>query len=44
MPVDVRLQVLINELGIATAGRGEDLKALLERSNPALGQAQQVLG
>lgn len=43
LPVDDRLRVMINELGIATAGRGEDLNALLARSNPALVQAQRVL-
>ncbi|MHB8694857.1 MAG: MlaD family protein [Solirubrobacteraceae bacterium] len=43
MPTDQRIQALINELGIATAARGQDLNALLERSNPALAQAQRVL-
>jgi virulence factor Mce-like protein len=43
LPTDDRLRVIINELGIATAGRGADLNALLERSNPALTQAQRAL-
>jgi virulence factor Mce-like protein len=43
LPTDDRLSILLNELGIATAGRGEDLNALLERSNPALTQARRVL-
>ena len=43
LPVDDRLRVMIDELGIATAGRGDDLNALLKRSNPALIQAQRVL-
>ena len=43
LPVDERVQVLINELGIATAGRGEDINAILRRANPALTQAQHVL-
>ena len=42
-PVPDRLRVIVNELGIATAGRGEDLNALLKRSNPALVEAQRVL-
>lgn len=44
LPTDDRLRVLIDGLGIATAGRGEDLNAVLYRSNPALTQAQRVLG
>jgi virulence factor Mce-like protein len=43
IPTDDRLRVLISELGIATAGRGQDLNALLERSNPALTQAERIL-
>lgn len=43
LPVDQRIRVMIDELGIATAGRGTDLNALLRRSNPALGQARRVL-
>jgi phospholipid/cholesterol/gamma-HCH transport system substrate-binding protein len=43
MPVDDRIRVLIDELGIATAGQGENLNALLERSNPALAQAGRAL-
>jgi virulence factor Mce-like protein len=43
LPTDDRLRVIINELGIATAGRGEDLNALLRRADPALAQSQQVL-
>jgi virulence factor Mce-like protein len=44
LPVDDRIRAIINELGIATAGRGEDLNALLRRANPALAQTQRVLG
>ena len=36
LPVDERLSVLINELGIGTAGRGTDINAILRRANPAL--------
>ena len=43
LPVDDRARVLIDELGIATAGRGGNLNALLRRSNPALDQADRVL-
>jgi virulence factor Mce-like protein len=43
LPTDLRLRVLINELGIATAGRGEDLNALLRRANPALQQTRTAL-
>ncbi len=43
LPVDDRVRVIINELGIATAGRGAALNTLLLRSNPALTQAQRAL-
>ncbi|MHB8692182.1 MAG: MlaD family protein [Solirubrobacteraceae bacterium] len=43
MPTDQRLGILINELGIATAGRGADLSAIIKRANPALDQARRVL-
>jgi virulence factor Mce-like protein len=43
LPVDQRLRVIVNELGIATAGRGEDLNALVRRTNPALAQSRRVL-
>lgn len=44
MPTDERIQVMLAELGIATAGQGQNINALLLRSNPALAQAQRVLG
>jgi virulence factor Mce-like protein len=44
LPVDQRLSVLINELGIGTAGRGADINAILRRANPALTQTDRVLG
>jgi ABC-type transporter Mla subunit MlaD len=34
---------MLNELGIATAGEGENINAILRRANPALAQAQRVL-
>lgn len=43
VPVRQRLTLLLNELGIALAGRGEDLNSLLGRANPALRKAQRVL-
>lgn len=43
LPVSQRVSVLINELGIATAGRGEDLNAILRRANPTLADAERAL-
>lgn len=43
LPTDDRLRVLISELGIASAGRGADLNALLRRANPALGRVTHLL-
>lgn len=43
LPVDERLGVLINELGIGAAGRGADLNAILRRADPALTQGDRVL-
>jgi ABC-type transporter Mla subunit MlaD len=42
-PTPQRLQVLFSSLGMATAGRGADLNAVLRRANPALGQARRAL-
>ncbi|MEX2195960.1 MAG: MlaD family protein [Thermoleophilaceae bacterium] len=42
-PASQRLRILFNELGLGTAGRGEDLNAILRRSNPALTQARRAL-
>jgi virulence factor Mce-like protein len=43
MPTAERLRVLVSELGLATAGRGDDLNALLRRANPALSASDRVL-
>jgi virulence factor Mce-like protein len=43
LPTDQRLRILISELGIGTAGRGQDLNALLRRANPALTASRRVL-
>jgi phospholipid/cholesterol/gamma-HCH transport system substrate-binding protein len=43
LPVADRLHLMLNELGIATAGRGEDINQILERANPSISQANRVL-
>lgn len=43
LPTNQRLRVLLDELGLATAGRGADLNAILRRANPALEQSRRVL-
>lgn len=43
LPVNQQLRVLINELGLATAGRGDDLNAILRRANPALSEVRRVM-
>jgi virulence factor Mce-like protein len=42
-PTADRIRLLISELGLATAGTGEDLNALLRRANPALVQSARLL-
>ncbi|WP_249009924.1 MlaD family protein [Conexibacter sp. DBS9H8] len=44
LPTRERLQVFIDELGISTAGNGNEINAILQRANPALGAAQRVIG
>jgi ABC-type transporter Mla subunit MlaD len=44
LPTRERFQVIIDELGIGTAGRGADFNAILRRANPALALARQVIG
>lgn len=43
LPTQERLTVLIDELGIATAGRGQDINQILLRANPTLGMARRVI-
>lgn len=43
LPTRERFRVLVNELGIGVAGRGQDINAILRRANPALAQARQVI-
>lgn len=42
-PTRDRLRIVLDELGLATAGRGTDINAVLRRANPALSQARRVL-
>lgn len=42
-PADLQLRALLNEMGIATAGRGSDINAILRRANPALAESNRVL-
>ena len=42
-PVRDRLSLLVAQLGMGLAGRGQDLNALLRRSNPSLAAARRVL-
>jgi ABC-type transporter Mla subunit MlaD len=43
LPTQERLTVLINELGVATAGRGQDINHILLRANPTLVVARQTI-
>ena len=43
-PVRDRLSILIAQLGMGTSGRGQELNAILRRSNPSLGAARHVIG
>jgi virulence factor Mce-like protein len=43
LPTSQRMAVIIDELGIATAGRGEDVNQILERANPTLGAARDAI-
>jgi ABC-type transporter Mla subunit MlaD len=44
LPTRERLAMLVNELGIGTAGEGQNFNAILYRANPSLKLAQQVIG
>ena len=44
VPTRERFTLLINELGIGIAGRGQDFNDILYRANPALKLARQVIG
>ncbi len=43
LPTRERLTVLLSELGLASAARGEDINAILRRANPSLALARQVI-
>ena len=43
LPTAQRLTVLFNELGIATAGQGQNLNQILERANPSLTLARRTI-
>ncbi len=43
LPYRERLTILINELGAGLAGRGQDLRAVIQRADPALAQTDRVL-
>ncbi len=43
MPTSDRVRVVINQLGLGTAGRGEDFNAILRRANPAIVEGGRVL-
>jgi virulence factor Mce-like protein len=43
VPTRERLTVLVNELGIGLAGRGEDLNEVLRRANPSLTLARRTI-
>jgi phospholipid/cholesterol/gamma-HCH transport system substrate-binding protein len=42
-PVRERLSVILDELGIGVAGRGEDLNVVIRRADPALKEVDKVL-
>ena len=42
-PVRQRLSIILSDLGIGVAGRGEDLKAVIRRADPALKETDKVL-
>jgi phospholipid/cholesterol/gamma-HCH transport system substrate-binding protein len=44
LPTRQRFMVLIDELGIGTAGRGRDLNDILLRANPTLALTRQAIG
>jgi phospholipid/cholesterol/gamma-HCH transport system substrate-binding protein len=42
-PYRDRFSIILNELGVGLAGRGEDLDAVIRRANPALREVDEVL-
>jgi phospholipid/cholesterol/gamma-HCH transport system substrate-binding protein len=43
LPYRQRLSLILNELGATVAGRGEDVRAVIRRANPALKELDKVL-
>ena len=43
LPYAERLRIILNELGVGLAGRGEDLHEVIVRANPALRETNRVL-
>jgi phospholipid/cholesterol/gamma-HCH transport system substrate-binding protein len=43
MPFRDRFRIILNDLGVALAGRGQDLGEVIDRANPALRQTDRVL-
>jgi phospholipid/cholesterol/gamma-HCH transport system substrate-binding protein len=43
VPYRERLSIILNELGVGLAGRGQDLNAVIRRANPALKEVDEVL-
>jgi ABC-type transporter Mla subunit MlaD len=44
LPTRQRFQVIVDELGIGTSGRGQNFNDILRRANPALALARQAIG
>jgi phospholipid/cholesterol/gamma-HCH transport system substrate-binding protein len=44
LPERQRLSIILNELGTGLAGRGDDLRAVIRRADPALQETDAVLG
>ena len=44
LPTRERFEVIVDELGIGTAGEGDDFNQIIERANPALKLADQAIG
>lgn len=42
-PTNQRLRAIVNELGLSTAGRGDDLNGVIRRANPNLQQVNALL-
>jgi phospholipid/cholesterol/gamma-HCH transport system substrate-binding protein len=42
-PVRQRLSIILDDLGVGVAGRGEDLKVVIRRADPALKEVDKVL-